>query len=81
MKIPGICANLEEAWEEPYEVCKVLSGVNYRVRRSERSGLGKVVHINNLKNVGIFFLFNSQYFIYNLTRHFDFLPKSSSGVN
>ncbi len=81
MKIPGICANLEEAWEEPYEVCKVLSDVYYRVRRSERSGLGKVVHINNLKNVGIFFFLTANIFNYNLTRHFDFLPKSSSGVN
>ncbi len=30
---------------------------------------------------GNFSLFNSQYFNYNLTRRFDFLPKSSSGVN
>jgi len=27
MKIPRICANLEEAWDGPYEVCKVLSDV------------------------------------------------------
>ncbi len=31
--------------------------------------------------IGNFSLFNSQYFHYNLTRRFDFLPKSSSGVN
>ncbi len=31
--------------------------------------------------IGKFSLFDSQYFNYNLTRCFDFLPKSSSGVN
>ncbi len=31
--------------------------------------------------IGNFSLFNSQYFNFNLTRRFDFLPKSSSGVN
>ncbi len=31
--------------------------------------------------IGKISLFDSQYFSYNLTRCFDFLPKSSSGVN
>ncbi len=48
MKIPGLCGALQDSWEGLYSVCKVVSKVNYKVKREGSNGEGKTVHVNNI---------------------------------
>ena len=46
-RIPGMSKKLEESWQGPFKITEKLNRVNYRVKTGR--GLGKVLHINNLK--------------------------------
>ncbi len=49
-RIPGRNGKLEDSWDGPYVVEKILSDVNYRVRECEGKKRSKTVHINSTKN-------------------------------
>ena len=46
-RIPGMTKKLHESWKGPFTITEKLNRVNYRVKTGR--GLGKVLHINNLK--------------------------------
>ena len=46
-RIPGMTRKLQESWQGPFTITEKLNRVNYRVKTGR--GLGKVLHINNLK--------------------------------
>ncbi len=51
MKVPGRSGALQSSWEGPYRVSEVLSRVNYSVVGEGTGSGGRVVHINNLKQL------------------------------
>ncbi len=48
-KIPGRNGKLEDSWDGPYKVEKILSAVNYRIREVEGKHRSKSAHVNSLK--------------------------------
>ncbi len=52
MKVPGMCGSLQDSWEGPYEItAAMVSKVNYKVKKEGSKSEGKVVHVNNLKEL------------------------------
>ena len=49
IRIPGLEEKLEDSWDDPYEVLKSLSDVNYQVSIPKFRGKTKILHVNNLK--------------------------------
>ncbi len=48
-RIPGRNGKLDDAWDGPYEVDRILSDVNYHVKDVGSKKRGKTVHINSTK--------------------------------
>ena len=48
-RVPGKNGKLENSWEGPYVVEKMISRVNYQVRESEGKRRSKTVHVNSTK--------------------------------